>query len=103
MRQKPQGWPKWVTGNFKTNTMEWYKSLNRKQKAGIREAFELSCGLSLNSALMLFSFSECIDILYNKLKIEGFQRLVPRSGSIKLHRGKPKHKMRITPVFFDNK
>jgi len=52
--------------------MKWYKSLENKQKACIRETFELATGLTLNCALKIFSFSECMDILYEKLKNEGF-------------------------------
>lgn len=52
--------------------MKWYKTLNKNQKLGIREAFELSTGQRLSEMVRLFSFSECMDILYNKLKIEGF-------------------------------
>ena len=53
--------------------MKWYKQLTQKQKAGVRQSFELVCGLSLNDALKFFTFSECMDILYNKLKLEGFK------------------------------
>lgn len=53
--------------------MKWYKTLNRKQKANIRWCFEVCTGMTLNQALMLFSFSECMDLLENKLKIEGFK------------------------------
>lgn len=52
--------------------MKWYKTLSKKQKLNIRECFELALGLKLNEALKLFSFSECMDMLYNKLKLEGF-------------------------------
>lgn len=51
--------------------MKWYRSLEVKQKVRIRETFELACGLPLNYALRLFSFSECMDILHNKLVLEG--------------------------------
>ena len=53
--------------------MKWYKTLERKQKAHIRECFEIACGMPLNSALRLFTFSKCMDILENKLRLEGFQ------------------------------
>ena len=53
--------------------MEWYKTLNRTQKLGIREAFELATGQRLSDMVRLFTFSECMDILYNKLKMEGFK------------------------------
>ena len=52
--------------------MEWYKKLSRQQKANIRECFEITCGISLNNALKFFTFSECMDIFYNKFKREGF-------------------------------
>lgn len=53
--------------------MFWYKSLSKEQKLGVRKSFELATGISLNNAIIFFSFSECMDILYTKLKIEGFQ------------------------------
>mgnify|MGYP003426462277 CR=1 FL=1 len=51
--------------------MKWYKSLDKSKKVHIREVFELALGQSLNDMLLLFTFSECMDILYNKLTIEG--------------------------------
>ena len=53
--------------------MKWYKTLNKSQKLRIREAFELATGQNLSDMVKLFSFSECMDILYNKLQIEGFK------------------------------
>lgn len=52
--------------------MKWYISLTKKQKLGIRTVFELTTGISLNNALKLFSFSECMELLHSKLTIEGF-------------------------------
>jgi hypothetical protein len=52
--------------------MKWYRSLSREQKLNIRECFEMAIGQSLNSMMRLFTFSECMDILYQKLKLEGF-------------------------------
>ena len=51
--------------------MKWYKSLSMKQKAQIRWCFEAACGVRLNEMLLLFSFSECTDILEDKLKLLG--------------------------------
>lgn len=51
--------------------MKWYSSLPRSSKVHIRWAFEACLGMSLNSALCIFSFSECMELLYNKLKLEG--------------------------------
>jgi hypothetical protein len=51
--------------------MNWYKSLTRQQKVHIRECFELATGIPLNKAIQLFTFSECMDLLESKLKIEG--------------------------------
>jgi hypothetical protein len=53
--------------------MEWYITLTRKQKANIRCCFEACTGMTLNQALLLFTFSEYMDILVNKLRIEGFK------------------------------
>jgi hypothetical protein len=51
--------------------MEWYRNLTRKQKASIREVFELACGMNLNFAVRLLSFETCMDVLHNKLIMEG--------------------------------
>ena len=52
--------------------MEWYKSLSTKQKVNIREVFYLATGMKLSDSIKIFSFAECMDILYFKLKLEGF-------------------------------
>ena len=50
--------------------MKWYKSLPNRTKANIREVFKLTFGIKLNDALMLLSFSECMDLLHQKLIME---------------------------------
>lgn len=51
--------------------MKWYKQLPKQNKVHIRECFKLATGTPLNDALKIFSFSECMDILEGKLKLEG--------------------------------
>lgn len=51
--------------------MMWYQKLSKQQKLKIREVFELATGLSLNNALKIFTFVECMDILHEKLVMVG--------------------------------
>ena len=51
--------------------MKWYKQLSKERKLHIREVFELACGIPLNAAITFFSFSECMDLLHQKLELEG--------------------------------
>ena len=53
--------------------MKWYKSLPKENKVNVRNAFELATGISLNNALKVFTFSQTMDILYNKLILDGFK------------------------------
>jgi hypothetical protein len=62
-----------VTSDEPSPSYLWYQSLSRKQKASFRESFHLATGVQLMTAMRLFSFQECIDLLYNKLQREGFQ------------------------------
>lgn len=52
--------------------MNWYKSLNIHSKINAKVCFELLTGTKFEDLAFLFTFEERINIMYNKLKIEGF-------------------------------
>jgi hypothetical protein len=52
--------------------MEWYKTLNIHQKINLKAMSELIIGVEFSKLAFLFSFREIIDIVYNKLRLEGF-------------------------------
>jgi hypothetical protein len=52
--------------------MEWYKTLNIHQKINLKELCKVIIGIDFSKLLLLFSFQEGINIIYNKLKLEGF-------------------------------
>jgi len=51
--------------------MEFYKSLSIHQRISLKECSSLIVGVTFNELRMLFSTREVIEILVNKLKIEG--------------------------------
>lgn len=53
--------------------MEWYKTLDINMKIEAKTCFELLTGTKFEDLAFLFSLSERMDILYEKLKIEGFE------------------------------
>lgn len=61
--------------------MKWYKSLSKEHKVKIRGVFKLLLGQELNDMLKLFSFTECMDILYNKLLLEGILHSINYSSN----------------------
>lgn len=52
--------------------MNWYKTLSIHQKINAKNCFELVTGIEFGALSFLFSYKERIDMLYNKLLIEGF-------------------------------
>ena len=54
-----------------TKSLQWYKSLSLEQKFGLKEASAIICGIKWEDFTLLFSGSERIEILYNKLILEG--------------------------------
>lgn len=52
--------------------MEWYSKLNINQKINAKECYYLLFNIRFGDLAFLFSFEERIDIMYNKLKFEGF-------------------------------
>lgn len=57
----------------KKSTLLWYKQLDVNQKINCKECFVLLCGIEFEKlSLIIPSFTEKIQIMHNKLKIEGF-------------------------------
>ena len=54
-----------------TKPLQWYKSLSLEQKFGLKESSAIICGIKWEDFTLLFSGSERIEILYNKLILEG--------------------------------
>jgi len=60
----------------KVNTLlpavSWYKSLSLQQKMGLKEVSVLICGMKWEDFNTLFTPRERLEILHNKLMMEGF-------------------------------
>lgn len=52
--------------------MEWYKRLTINQRINAKECFELLCGVGFQEIGSILSLRERIDLMFEKLKIEGF-------------------------------
>lgn len=52
--------------------MDWYKTLDIHTRINAKECFELLLGIKFEELSFLFSFRERFDIMYDKLKLEGF-------------------------------
>lgn len=63
-------------GNEEANTLlpavSWYKSLSLQQKMGLKEVSALICGMKWEDFNILFTPRERLEILHNKLIMEGF-------------------------------
>ena len=53
--------------------MEWYKSLNIEQKINLKDCCNLIVGITWKEMSLFFSFRERVEVLYSKLKLEGFE------------------------------
>lgn len=51
----------------------WYKTLTINQRINAKECFELLCGVKWEQLSFMFTMRERIEIMYNKLLIEGFE------------------------------
>jgi hypothetical protein len=52
--------------------LEWYKSLSLSQKLGLKEYSRLICGIKWEDFTILFSPRQRIEMIHQKLKMEGF-------------------------------
>lgn len=55
-----------------TNGIEWYRSLDMWQKFALKDLSKSICGISWSEFSIIFSPRERIEILYQKLQLEGF-------------------------------
>jgi len=53
--------------------MGWYKRLTIEQKINLKDCCKMITGMTWHEMSVLFSYTERINILYNKLKMEGFK------------------------------
>ncbi|MFA5298993.1 MAG: hypothetical protein WC389_12370 [Lutibacter sp.] len=53
--------------------MNWYKSLDIHTRINVKACFELLTGTKFGDLAFMFTFQERINIMYNKLKKEGFE------------------------------
>ena len=61
-----------VLGAVTNDGIEWYKTLSLEQKLGLKECTHLLTGMKWENYTILFSPRQRIEILYNKLKLGGF-------------------------------
>ncbi len=59
-------------GNTRLSAVNWYKSLTINQKIALKEVAILICGLKWEDFNILYTPRERIEILHNKLMLEGF-------------------------------
>ena len=55
-----------------TEQLKWYKSLSANQKIELKECADAICGIKWQEFTLLFTPRQRIEILHQKLKIEGF-------------------------------
>lgn len=53
--------------------MNWYKTLSIEQKINLKDLSQTICGIPFNSLISLFGFKQTINLLHQKLQMEGFQ------------------------------
>ena len=53
--------------------MKWYLTLSIQQRINLKELYSTITGIDFAAAGLLFSFRERIELVYEKLKMEGFQ------------------------------
>jgi hypothetical protein len=61
-----------IVGNNVLPAVSWYKSLSINQKMALKEVSALICGMKWEDFNILFSPRERLEILHNKLMLEGF-------------------------------
>lgn len=68
LSKNPQG----NEANTLLPAVSWYKSLSLQQKMGLKEVSALICGMKWEDFNILFTPRERLEILHNKLMLEGF-------------------------------
>lgn len=61
-----------IVSNNVLPAVSWYKSLSLNQKMALKEVSALICGMKWEDFNLLFSPRERLEILHNKLMLEGF-------------------------------
>jgi|LakMenEpi03Aug12_release.lakeMendotaPanAssembly.Ray.scaffolds.fasta_scaffold1776345_1 hypothetical protein len=56
----------------KDKSIKWYKTLSVNQRIELKECSNLICGIRWEDFTILFTPRQRIDILYQKLQLEGF-------------------------------
>ena len=52
--------------------MDWYKTLDIDRKINLKSISYIICGIEFKDLVKIFKFKGSINLLYNKLKREGF-------------------------------
>ena len=52
--------------------MHWYQKLTIQQRINIKDLSELICGVKYGLLVKMFGMRETIELLHQKLKLEGF-------------------------------
>jgi hypothetical protein len=52
--------------------MEWYKTLSLNQRINLKDCTTMICGIEWRLLISLFGFQQTIELLHEKLKLEGF-------------------------------
>ncbi len=55
-----------------TNGVKWYKKLPIKQKIALKECVHMLTGMRWEDFTILFTPRERLEIIYDKLELEGF-------------------------------
>lgn len=53
--------------------MNWYKTLTINQRINLKDCCKMIVGIDYDSLRLLFSMRDIIEMLHNKLKLEGFE------------------------------
>jgi hypothetical protein len=52
--------------------MHWYQKLTIQQRINLKDLSELICGAKYDLLVKIFGMRETIELLHQKLKLEGF-------------------------------
>lgn len=62
----------YTNSHINPEALKWYNTLNLNQKINLKDCAVLLVGAEFSFLIKLFNLKEVISILYNKLKLEGF-------------------------------
>lgn len=52
--------------------MKWYKTLTIQQRINLKDLSETICGVRYDFLIEMFGMRDTIELIHNKLKLEGF-------------------------------